>query len=835
MSRPSIHLVCNSHIDPVWLWEWEEGAAEALATFRTAAQLCEEFDGFVFCHNEALLYEWVEEFEPRLFARIQGLVQAGKWHIMGGWFLQPDCNMPSGESFVRQILFGKLYFRAKFGVDVRTATNLDPFGHSRGLVQILARSGFDSYLFCRPSRDDCPLPDDTFTWVGYDGSTVTAALASSHYNSGPGEARRKVEGWLADHGDRPCSIVPWGVGNHGGGPSRRDLRELAALMAAHDAHDIVHSTPQRFFDELRARGEATARHEGDLNPWAVGCYTSMHRVKHAHRRLEGALYAAEKMASAAVLQGLLEYPRAELREAARDLVTCEFHDALPGSAIEPVEHAVLRQIDHGLEILSRVRARTFFAIAAGQAPGRDGEHPILVHNHHPWPVTAIIECELQPRWPHGTDGFLQPCVSRAGRAVPCQAEKQHCNINEDHRKRVIFQAELQPSRINRFDCRLDMTFAPPDRVLREKDGVIRFRTDELDVIINARAGLLDRYRVGGVDYLLPHALRPVLMADDADPWGMRVQRFRTPAGRFHLMGRKEGTAYSGVTEGTLPSVRVIEDGPVRSVIEVLLSHGRSVIRQHYKLPCRGTEIEVETRVHWAEQDRMLKLVIPTPMPGGAFRGQTAYGIADFAANGDEVTAHQWAAIVDREADMALTVINDGVYGLDSAKGELRLSLLRAPAHAAHPTARPELTRQDRHTPRIDQGEHTFRFRLNAGPCRDRMNRIAREALEHSEAPFALSYFPPGEGDVPAPGVLLSDKAVVMTACKAAEDGDDLILRLFEPTGRRRTTTVTVPAVDAATKITLGPFEVRTLRLERDRRRLVETDLLEQPLMEEHDE
>jgi alpha-mannosidase len=132
------HLVCNAHLDPVWLWEWEEGAAAAISTFRTAADLCEEFEGFIFNHNEALLYRWVEEYEPALFKRIQGLVKAGKWHIMGGWYLQPDCNMPSGEAFVRQALLGPCYFQEKFGARPTTAINFDPFGHSRGLVQILA-------------------------------------------------------------------------------------------------------------------------------------------------------------------------------------------------------------------------------------------------------------------------------------------------------------------------------------------------------------------------------------------------------------------------------------------------------------------------------------------------------------------------------------------------------------------------------------------------------------------------------------------------------------------------------------------------------------------------
>ena len=181
-------LICNAHLDPVWLWEWEEGLAETLSTFRIAAQFCEEFDGFIFNHNEALLYQYVEAYEPQLFERIRKLVRAGKWHIMGGWFLQPDCNIPDGESLVRQILLGKEYFKDKFNVEPETAINFDPFGHTRGLVQILRKAGYSSYLFCRPDKQFLELPDDDFIWIGYDGSEILAHRASEHYNSQQGKA-----------------------------------------------------------------------------------------------------------------------------------------------------------------------------------------------------------------------------------------------------------------------------------------------------------------------------------------------------------------------------------------------------------------------------------------------------------------------------------------------------------------------------------------------------------------------------------------------------------------------------------------------------------------------
>ena len=246
----NLYLVCNAHLDPVWLWEWEEGAAEAIATFRTAADLCEEFDGFVFNHNEAVLYRWVEEYAPELFRRIRRLVAEGRWHIMGGWYLQPDCNMPSGESLVRQIRAGRDYFRDRFGAEPRTAINFDPFGHSRGLVQIMAKSGYTSYIFCRPGNADCPLPSDRFRWQGFDGSSIVGVRVSSHYNSGLGKAVDKIGKWLNEHPDTDPGLVLWGVGDHGGGPSRRDLEAIARLMAERKDVRISHAVPEEFCEAL---------------------------------------------------------------------------------------------------------------------------------------------------------------------------------------------------------------------------------------------------------------------------------------------------------------------------------------------------------------------------------------------------------------------------------------------------------------------------------------------------------------------------------------------------------------------------------------------------------
>lgn len=823
----TIHLICNAHIDPVWLWEWEEGAAAAIATFRTAADLCDQFDGFVFNHNEVILYEWVEEYEPALFARIQRLVSEGRWHIMGGWFLQPDCNMPSGESFVRQILLGRRYFAEKFNARPTTAINFDPFGHTRGLVQILAKSGYDSYLVCRPGQEDCPLDNDEFLWEGYDGSQVLVNRPYGWYNSPLGKAREKAKSFMQDGPRTTAAVMLWGVGNHGGGPSRKDLADLADLISATQGVILQHSTPESYFAELQMRKRELPVRRKDLNPWGVGCYTSMIRVKQKHRLLENELYATEKMATAAWLQGRMRYPVEELKAAGRDLAMAEFHDILPGSSIQPAEEMAFRLMDHGLETLSRVKARSFFALAQGQAAAAENVIPILVYNPHPYPVETVIECEFQLADQNWEDTFTQATVFAGDQPLPTQIEKEASNLNLDWRKRAVFRTTLAPSQMNRFDCRLQPL--PQKSSLPFTDGRkdIYFQTEECEVVINCRTGLMDVYRVRGVDYLLPNACSLLVLLDDPDPWSMRTRRYRNVLGTFTLLPPDEAARISGVLNPALPSVRIIEDGAVRTVVEAVLGYGASAAIVHYKLPKKGTAVEIEVRVHWQERDRMLKLSLPTPAHEGLYDGQVAYGIGELPNNGDEAVAQKWVAVVDARRETALSIINDGVYGSDFCHGEARISLLRSPAYAGHPIGERPIVPQDRYTPRIDQGERLYRFSLNGGTRQDRLNRVDRESLVFNERPMTLSFFPAGGEGLPQPLAMVSGESVQVTALKRSEEGDDVIVRLFNPTDEAQRTTLKIPPLGVEIAFELAACEVRTYRIDRTTGAYRATNLLEE--------
>ncbi|MBD3414143.1 MAG: alpha-mannosidase [Candidatus Aminicenantes bacterium] len=822
----SLLLVCNAHLDPVWLWEWEEGCAQALATFRTAAELCQEFDGFVFNHNEALLYKWIEIYDKDLFQKIKFLVKKKKWHIMGGWYLQPDCNLPSGESLVRQILVGNQYFRNTFNVQPHTAVNLDPFGHTRGLVQILKKSGYDSYLFCRPDPETMDLPNDDFLWIGYDGSQIKAHRTPYHYNSKKGKAAQRIKEWLKQNQSKKWGLLLWGVGNHGGGPSREDLAQIKKLSKDSFQRTIKHSTPEDYFEQIKE--ENLLRYEKDLNPWAVGCYTSMSRIKQKHRKLENQYYLTETMVSHAHINGLMSYPREQLAEALEDLLFCEFHDILPGSCTAEVEESSLQRMGHGLEILSRLKNRAFFALLSGQRKAAPNEFPIIVYNPHPFPFEDIFWCEFQPEEPNQdpSEYWIPELRDNQGRLVPCQLEKESSNISNDHRKKICFRARLSPQETNRFHCTLK-TEKPTQNRVRPIKSEFKFKSEKAEGILNSQTGLIDRFRFSGIDFLKPGSFSLKIMADDPDPWGMKVESFRQCIGEFALMSQEQSAVFSATGSSRFPPLRIIEQGPIRTVVEALFQYHHSSACVRYKFSQKESALELEIKLFWNEKDKMVKLSIPSAFKNSTCLGQVPYGLETFSHSEREHAVQKWAGILSEDKQHLLTVINNGLHGFDFKSGELRLSLLRSPAYAAHPVNGMPLVPQDRFEDRMDQGKHTFRFWINIGTAEQRLSSISRESTIKNQAPFILCCFPPGKGTLPNQGVVLEGDPVELKSMKMAEEENWMILRLFEPTGEQKSVKLTVPVIKKHFQLSLSPFEIKTIAIDLCSKQLFFTNLLEQ--------
>ncbi|UCG27099.1 MAG: alpha-mannosidase [Bacteroidales bacterium] len=829
MTSKTLILVCNAHLDPVWLWEWEEGVAETLATFRIAAKFCREYEAFIFCHNEALLYRYVEDYEPDLFEEIRKLIRRGRWKVIGGWFLQPDCNMPSGEALVRQILTGRRYFRDKFNIEPETAVNFDPFGHSRGLVQILKKSGYTSYLFCRPDHRFLDLPDLDFIWVGYDGSEIMAHRPHDHYNSGRGLAVEKIKNWLGQNRQREYGIVLWGIGNHGGGPSREDLEEISELQNEISDREILHGYPEQYFEFLRPKKRTLGRVERDINPFAVGCYTSMQRVKKKYRQLENLYFLTEKLSALATLQGLQTYPKKDLAEALEDMLFGQFHDVLPGSSIRQVEEYAIQRINHGMEILERIKSRAFMSFLSGHTLARENEFPLMIFNPHPHDVHETIIMEFQAPEPNFDEDLFQvpEIKDMDGKIINSQLEKESSNIVIDHRKRVVFKANLNAFSMNRFSCYLKRIPSSNGNKTHTRPSDYKFPLKDGSIWINPDTGLIDKYEINGQQILLPDSGRFLVMDDNADPWGMTVRSFRKEAGKFTLLSAQNAAEFAGVDNGTLPPVRIIEDGAVRTVVEALFGCDQSCLSLRYKVPKYGNELEMEARIYWFEKDKMLKLSFLTGFEDGHCFGEVVYGVEHFNRNGDELVAQRWVGVDSESRGMTFSVINDTTYGLDYNGGELRLSLLRSPAYSGHPVKEGQpIAPQDRFEPRIDQGERHFRFWLNAGMTAARKSEIPVESRIKNEFPICLCSYPSGKGPLLTHGLTVSDPVVQLAAFKISEDGKMLVLRLFEPSGMTRESIVEIPVFDLSFPVRIPAFSIRTIGIDLLSRQIIDLDLME---------
>lgn len=831
VEKKKLHLICNAHLDPVWLWRWDEGAAEAISTFRVAADFCEQYEGFVFNHNEALLYQWIERYEPELFARIQRLAAEGRWHIMGGWYLQPDCNMPCGEGLVRQIEKGRRWFYEKFGVLPTVAVNVDSFGHSRGLVQILKKTGYEGYLFCRPLREFLgkvinEWGYDSFVWEGFDGSAILGHRHFAIYNSPFGKAEQKLDYYLSERGDRENGLLLWGIGDHGGGPSRIDLERLNSRMDGEDGREIVHSSPEAFFGELKKEEQELPVLCRDLNPWAVGGYTTQAEVKRRFRKLESELLATEKMLSMAWVCCGLPYPEKEMEEAEETLLFAQFHDIIPGTLIPSALEESLRHMDRGLDILGQEKTRAFFALAGGQEKTEEGAIPLLAFNPHPHPVEGIFSCEFHMNQTFSRKHFLiVPHLYRDGKEIPCQLEQEESQMPMQWRRKVTFRAVLEPMQMNRFVCRMEREELKEPPYLPKRNGIYEFSNDRICVKINTRTGLLESYAVDGKTYAGGGAFAPVVMEDDDHSIGTFVTGFREEAGRFRLMDRAAASQFSGTSGRLLEPVHMTEEGPVRTVVEAMLEYGTSQLCLRYYLPAQGTELEVEAIVHWNEKAKLLKLAIPTAFETPDYIGQTAYGVQALPSDGSEAVSQRWSALSENGA--MLSVINDRIYGSSVEKNELRLTLLRSPRYGclSKDSDRYALYNSG-YVAHTDQGVHRFRFWLNAGAEEERRARLEREAAVHHEEPYLLSFFPSGAGRRPGGFLRLEAEQTVLAAVRPSRDGKRLTVRLYNPGDTPERAVLYLDYAGKRAEVQMGAFEIKTLLCGLADGETEETDLLE---------
>ncbi|HEY8455949.1 MAG TPA: glycoside hydrolase family 38 C-terminal domain-containing protein [Actinopolymorphaceae bacterium] len=845
--RRVIHMIGNAHIDPVWLWQWPEGMAEARATFASALARMEEYDDFVFTCDQVALLAWVEATDPGLFEQIRKRVAEGRWVNVGGWWVEPDCNIPTGESFVRQGLYGQRYLHEKFGAMATVGLNADPFGHHANLPQILRQQHLSAYCFLRPGPHEAELPGNPFWWEGPDGSRVLGYRIPHEYCSPRAD--------IAYHTDKavaqlppglPTAMVFYGVGNHGGGPTKANIASIRRLDELGAYGKLVLSSPPTYVEEVERAGVELPTWRGDLQHHAAGCYSAHSGIKAWMRRTEHALLTAEKWASIASRVAAAPDAHDELTHAWKLVLFNQFHDILPGTSIEPAYDDARDQLGEARSIAHRVLHRALHAIARDiDVPMREGTQPVVVFNPHPWPVKTYVECEF------GLSGQWAAVEDSDGRPVPCQRTRPYATTSNPRRLvfgvdlpplgyrlyRILASDSANPSGGNSLVAGSGAATTPPtaEQVAGRDAGwvqategpdVTTVENPHLRVEVDHRSGWLrslvdkatGRDLAAGVER--PHT---VVSRDPTDTWGHRVVSYALPGEPF-----------------TCQSVRLIEHGPVRSVVRIASTYGRSTLVEELVLSADARHLEVRATLDWHEQLTLLKLRFPTALQDVTATYEIPYACLQRPADGAEEPGQSWVdvtGVLPDGAPAGLTIINDAKSAYDVSGGDIGITAARSPVYAWHEPR--ELDPDDLGPTSSysfqDQGRQRFTYLLvpHAGDWRNAGGVGAvRMAAELVQRPIAMyESFHPGERPPIESYARISEGSVVATVLKRSEDGPDhLVVRAYESHGVEASLTMDLPLVDRKVQARFRPYEIKTFLVPVDGRDPVqEVDLLEFPV------
>jgi alpha-mannosidase len=742
-----VYMLGNAHIDIAWLWRISETKDVLKRTFSSVLSLQNRYAELIFNQSSALSYEWIEQEEPELFAQIQTAISHKTWEPTGGMWIEPDCNLPSGESLIRQIVFGKKYFLEKFDWDVKIAWLPDTFGFNWQLPQILKKSGFEAFITQKLAWNDTnKFPAQIFWWQGLDGSEILTYF-SNDIGAGiePVEIAKFLAQQESQHHIQSCLWL-YGVGDHGGGPTA-DMLDLGREWQASDLFfEIAPTTAENFIGILRQELDVaeipTWRDELYLE-FHRGTYTSKADQKLKHRRTEILLTNTEKYRAVLSIYQNVSYPIQQLEQAWKELLLNQFHDILPGTSIpevytdadqtwDEVERICHNLLDQHLDQNKQLNVKYLW-------------------NFHNWECDQIIAIA---DFTDSSDSKLFVQFDVSGSLLPTQRTEAG----------LIFRARHIPSmgasgfRIIAGDqVRSQSVLSTPPISITPTCLENQYLKVSIDPELGEISQILDkRYD----HQLLESASELQFYADKGQYWDA-----------WNIDPEFEHKKLDGLT---LESIQVKEEGEIRVSLQIVRRFQRSRFVQEIQLEAHSPYITVKTWVDWQEQHVLVKVDFPLSwrspfatyeIPMGAIArstlGETSEAKAKF-----EVPAQFWA---DMSGDgIGLSVLNDCKYGYDAKPNHLRLSLLRSPQWPC---------------PDSDRGIHEFTYRLLPHQGSWQAAHTVQRGYELNN-PLTVHELP-FECDRHNFSLLsTSSHQVILSAFKLSEDQTSWILRFYESHGQK---------------------------------------------------
>ncbi len=742
-------LTGQSHIDTAWLWPLRETRRKCGRTFSTMLNLLDRYPEFVFMASQPVQYEWMKEHYPELFKRIKQRVKEGRWEIFGALWVENDCNVPSGEAVVRQLLYGNRFFRKEFGIHSTTAWLPDAFGYAWSLPQIFKKAQVDTFVTTKISWSRfTEFPYSAFQWEGADGSRILGMMPPLNYN-GDTHPRDCIEQWkLFKQKDRFEELpFPYGHGDGGGGVTMEMIEFGKRLGNIVGVPKCELGRTQDCIDRMKRQ----CRFD-DLPVWNSelyleyhrGCQTTQARTKRNNRKSEFLLRQTEFLSSWALTLGG-KYDQARLYDAWKIVLTNQFHDILPGSSINEVYAQTDKDYHQARSLATSVRAAALKHLV-GRIDTSGPGLAVVVFNDLSWARTDVAHIELP--LPKGRFRV----VDGVGAEVPCQ----RTGPNE-----LLILAESVPplgyavyrvvpgepaveNPLKATTAGIENDFI---RLAFDKKGQVARLYDKIedrDVLVKGEPGnVLELFedRPHGND------------AWDIDPNFEEIAWEAQPA----------------------ESIEVVETGPVRAIVRIVRKTEHSVIAQDVTLHAHSSRVDFVTHVDWHEKRVLLKAAFPVDIRSShatyeiqfAAIERATHRNTDFDRARYEVPAHKWADL--SEGDYGVSLLSDCKYGYETKGNLMRVSLLRSPVDP---------------DPKADEGEHDFTYALYPHAWTWR-NGTVQEGFELN-SPLLAFAAPANKGALPPSDAFASLDVdhVLIDTIKRCEDSNALIVRVYEAYGQR---------------------------------------------------
>ncbi len=788
-----LFLTGHTHIDTAWLWPIKETVRKCGRTFSTAAWMMRKYPDYHFSCSQAQLYAYTGTHYPDVYARIKDLVAEGRWETTGAMWVEPDCNVASGEALIRQILHGLRFFKEEFGTRPRTCWLPDVFGYNAGLPQILAGCGIEFFWTWKlhwQSRN--PFPYHLFWWQGVDGSRVLAhipRLGGGGYNGDP-TPEQLATAWqtYVQKGTYDQQLFPFGYGDGGGGVTEMMMEYAARAASFPGLPACRQGVAEDFFAEVAASDVELPTWVGELYlETHRGTYTSQSRTKRENRHCEMSLRGTEMLAVAA-RRFRTPVDVEPLREAWRKVLLHQFHDILPGSSIGEVYTDTHRDYAQVLATSAAVRQE-----ALGPILGRAGDTLRFgVLNSLSWQRNGLVELDIP-------DVGGDVVGSMAGVPVPVQIVSR-----TGDRMRVLVAAEGVPSLGGvLLDLQMDR---PLPSLLTATDHTLENQFFRLEIDEEGEITSLWDKRHAREVVAEGQTLNQMQLFQDGPE--------REAAWNVHATYEKRRYAWEGDC-----SVQAVEFGPVRATVRVTRRHRDTTLTQDIMIYDHKPRIDFRTRVDWQERQTMLKAAFPVAVHSEKATFEVQFGAVERPTHRNtswdqerfEVCAQRWADL--SEGGYGVSLLNDGRYGHDVRDNVLRLTLLRGPQYP---------------DPDCDLGLHECTYSLLPHEGDWRQGGTVQQAWQLNAPLLAV----PTDIQRGPTSLIEVDGPAIVETLKVAEDGKGDILRVYEPFGSRGLVTIgihlpvtevtecnmveegaePVAFLNEAFSFRIMPFQVRTFRL-----------------------